>query len=99
MYRTRNAIIHSGEVPSNIKYLGEHLHSYVDSTLYEILIKLSNDTAFKSVSNVITDIKFATNNMDNILSKEQPLTESIINKLIHSEIGYVMHCDQHMSEQ
>lgn len=99
MYRTRNAIIHSGEVPSDIKYLGEHLHSYVDSTLSEFLVKLSGDTAFKSVSNVITDVKFATNNMDSILSQEQPLTESIVNMLIHPEIGHVMHCEQHMSEQ
>ena len=99
MYRTRNAIIHSGEVPSNIKYLGEHLHSYVDSTLSEFLVKLSGDTAFKSVSNVITDVKFATNNMDNILSQEQQLNESIVNMLIHPEIGHVMHCEQHMSEQ
>ena len=39
MYRARNAIIHSGEVPHNLRYLGEHLHSYVDSTLTEFIVK------------------------------------------------------------
>ena len=56
MYRTRNAIIHSGEIPANIKYLGEHLHSYVDSTVTEFIAKLSGDIPFESVENVMVDI-------------------------------------------
>lgn len=42
LYRTRNAIIHSGEEAKNIKLLGEHLHSYLDCCLYEIITKLAD---------------------------------------------------------
>lgn len=96
MYRTRNAIIHSGDVPWNIKYLGEHLHSYVDSTLLEYIAKLSGEVPFESASNVAMDIQFAVDNIECILKKDQPLTENIVNTLIHPEIGYTMHCEQHV---
>lgn len=97
MYRTRNAIIHSGEVPHNIKYLGEHLHSYVDSTLSEFIVKLSGDIPFETTNNVITDIKFATGRLESILEKEQKIDENIVDILIHPELGYVMNCKDHVS--
>lgn len=96
MYRTRNAIIHSGEIPSNLKYLGEHLHSYVDSTLTEFIAKLSGDIPFISVENVKTDIKFAVGNIESKIEKERKIDESIINTFIHPEIGKVMHCEEHI---
>lgn len=46
MYRTRNAIIHSGEDIDNLKALGEHLHSYVDEILYEIIIQLAKKHSY-----------------------------------------------------
>lgn len=95
MYRTRNSIIHSGEVPHTIKYLGEHLHSYVDTTLSEFIIKLSGDIPFDSTNNVITDVKFATERIETILEKEQKFDEKIVDILIHPEIGYTMHCKEH----
>lgn len=98
MYRTRNAIIHSGEVPQNIKYLGEHLHSYVDSTLTEFIVKLSGDIPFDSTNNVITDIKFTIERLKNILEDDQEIDESIVDVLIHPELGYVMHCKEHVSD-
>jgi hypothetical protein len=96
MYRTRNAIIHSGEIPSNLKYLGEHLHSYVDSVLTEFIAKLSGDIPFISVENVKTDIKFAVGNIESKIEKERKIDESIINIFIHPEIGKVMHCEEHI---
>ena len=39
MYRTRNAIVHSGEVPRNLKYLGEHLHSYLGSVVQTLRLQ------------------------------------------------------------
>lgn len=95
MYRTRNAIIHSGEIPANLKYLGEHLHSYVDSTLTEFIVKLSGDIPFISVDNVKTDIKFAIGNIESKIEKERDIDENIINTFIHPEIGKVMHCKEH----
>lgn len=98
MYRTRNAIIHSGEIPANIKYLGEHLHSYVDSTVTEFIVKLSGDIPFESVENVMVDIKFAVDNLENAITKERDIDEKIVNILIHPEMGAVMHCEEHTKE-
>lgn len=96
MYRTRNAIVHSGEVPRNLKYLGEHLHSYLDSTANEFIVKLAGDIPFSSREDVITDVKFAIANLDNILEKDAPINEKIIDVLIHPEIGYIMNCEDHL---
>lgn len=98
MYRTRNAIIHSGEISANIKYLGEHLHSYVDSTVTEFIAKLSGDIPFESVENVMVDIKFAVDNLENAITKERDIDEKIVNILIHPEMGAVMHCEEHIEE-
>lgn len=97
MYRTRNSIIHSGDVPYNIKYLGEHLHAYVDTTLSEFIIKLSGDIPFDSTSNVITDVKFAVERIDSVLKKEQEIDNNIVDILIHPEIGHTMYCEKHIS--
>lgn len=96
MYRTRNAIVHSGEVPRNLKYLGEHLHSYLDSNANEFIVKLAGDIPFSSREDVITDVKFAIANLDSILEKDAPINEKIIDVLIHPEIGYIMNCEDHL---
>ena len=57
LYRTRNAIIHAGQNPSNLKALGEHLHSYVDSCLVEIITLLATEYKLKTIDNVIIDIQ------------------------------------------
>lgn len=98
MYRTRNAIIHSGEVPHNLKYLGEHLHSYVDAILTDFIVKLSGEIPFESVENVKVDIKFAVNNLDKTIEKDVDITEEVINILIHPEIGKVLNCERHIKE-
>lgn len=90
MYRARNAIIHSGEVPHNLRYLGEHLHSYVDSTLTEFIVKLSGNIPFESVNDVIVDIRFAIDNLDNVMEKNVNINDKIINVLVHPEIGCVI---------
>ncbi|MBR1685405.1 MAG: hypothetical protein IJ708_09745 [Clostridia bacterium] len=55
LYRTRNSIIHSGEVPDNISSLGEHLHDYVDELILEIVDKLTRKSSLGSIDNVIID--------------------------------------------
>lgn len=97
MYRTRNAIIHSGDVPHNIKYLGEHLHAYADNILEEFIIKLSGSIPFDSINSVIIDIKFASERIDNVLEKDQKIDEKIIDVLIHPEIGHPMNRSKHIS--
>ena len=84
MYRTRNSIIHSGETPANIKYLGEHLHSYVDNTLSVIIIGLLGDIPFKSISDILIDQKFKIEIFDTLLQKGELINEDAINTLISS---------------
>lgn len=55
LYRTRNEIIHSGNVPENIKLLSEHLHDYADELLMEIIRKLAQAESLLTISNVIID--------------------------------------------
>lgn len=95
MYRTRNGIVHSGDAPQNLRYLCEHLHSYLDSTANEFIVKLSGDIPFRTREDIITDLKFAISKLDSYLEKDLPIDEDVINVLIHPEIGYVMHCKEH----
>lgn len=96
MYRTRNAIVHSGDIPPNLKYLGEHLHSYLDATANEFIVKLSGDIPFRTREDIITDLKFALSRLESYLEKDMPIDEDVINVLLHPEIGYTMHCENHV---
>lgn len=98
MYRARNAIVHSGEIPKNIKYLGEHLHSYVDSTLGEFVVKLSGEIPFKSIEDILVDVRFALLRLESVLDKNQPIDDKILNMIIHPEIGHTMDCEEHLSD-
>lgn len=66
MYRTRNTIIHSGENPDNLKALGEHLHSYVDELLVEIIEQLTSEKRLGTIDNVLIAAEF---DMDAIRAK------------------------------
>ncbi len=66
MYRTRNAIVHSGEDPENLKSLGEHLHSYIDELLLEIIGQLTGEKCLSTIDNVLIESEF---NMDDIRRK------------------------------
>lgn len=98
IYRTRNAIAHSGDIPDNLKYLGEHLHAYLDATANEFICKLSGEIPFSTREDIITDITFALSRLEKIFKKDVPIDENIINTLIHPEIGYAMHCDSHIQK-
>ena len=54
IYRARNVITHSGKRPNALKDLGEHLHSYVDCVVYEIIKKLSSGK-LSTIRSVIVD--------------------------------------------
>jgi len=57
LYRTRNAIVHAGDTSHKIQALGEHLHIYVDSILFELIIKISDKTTITSISDALIDTK------------------------------------------
>ena len=96
IYRTRNIIVHSGEEPLKIEYLGEHLHSYLDDTAYEFVGKLSGEIPFKDRNDILVDLKFAVERINDCLSRDIAIDEEIINILIHPEIGHIMSCSEHM---
>lgn len=75
LYRARNAIVHSGDAPQNIQHLGEHLHIYVDRLLFEILVKLSQESTLKSVSDVLVDTKLQLNKLNKLLDKKEPVSK------------------------
>lgn len=71
LYRTRNSIIHSGDIPNNLKSLGEHLHSYVDVCIWEILVSLISEKHLCSIDNVLIDEMFEIERIINELSSKE----------------------------
>lgn len=81
MYRTRNAIIHSGEDIDNLKSLGEHLHSYVDEILYEITIQLAKKHSYCTIDNVLINEKFKMDETKKIFKGKDEITYDDILRL------------------
>ena len=75
LYRTRNAIIHSGEEPENLCRLGEHLHSYVDELLLQVAIDLSINRGLCTIDNVLIDISFSLENIIMMLKTKEKFNE------------------------
>lgn len=81
MYRTRNAIIHSGEDIDNLKSLGEHLHSYVDELLYEITTQLAIKHSYRTIDNVLINERFKMDETKKIFKGKEKITCEDILKL------------------
>lgn len=71
LYRTRNSIIHSGETPNHLKSLGEHLHSYVDVCIWEIMVSLTSGKHLCNIDNVLIDEAFQMERMMKELSNKE----------------------------
>ena len=82
LYRTRNAIIHSGENPNNLKLLTEHLHNYVDEVLVEIMVLLVN-TNLSDISGIFINAKFVMDNIIKLLKKGKKISEEDIQILMN----------------
>lgn len=78
LYRTRNELIHSGEKVKNLKELGEHLHSYVDACLLEIVFRLANDYNINSIDNVVIDTQVKSELLHKRLNKKGKVTKEDI---------------------
>lgn len=83
LYRTRNAIVHSGKHPNDLKDLGEHLHTYVDSLVLEVIVKLSMGN-FGCISNVLVDVDLQQEINDSYFGEDKPIDIEGIN-LIFSQ--------------
>ncbi len=76
LYRTRNSIIHSGEMIPNLKPLGEHLHSYVDACVWEIIVSLVSEKHLGTIENAIIDQMIQMENIIKELSEREEFTRN-----------------------
>ena len=83
LYRTRNAIIHSGETPDHLKQLGEHLHSYIDGCLLEIAIALATKPNLCTIDNVVIDVQLKSEETMKFLRKKGTVDEEAIDYLFN----------------
>lgn len=81
LYRTRNAIIHAGEQPSNLKSLGEHLHEYIDSLLLEVTAKLAHNKTYSNIDNILIENQFIYEDVINLLNQDTKMDIRDIEKL------------------
>ena len=85
IYRARNSIVHTGKRPTDLKDLGEHLHTYVDSLVDEIVVKLSVGSLCH-LSNVIVDLELQQEIRDEYFKKSEPIDSKSI-ELIFSQFN------------
>ena len=81
IYRARNSIVHQGKKPRDLKDLGEHLHSYVDSLANEVITKLGISTLC-NISNVIVDLELQQEAETVYFAQKEIIDESCIMRLI-----------------
>lgn len=84
LYRTRNAIVHSGEGHRKIHMLGEHLHIYVDRVLYELLIKLTVEKTLFTIKDVLIDTTLLLEKQISLFSVDSPVEAEDIEQLCQS---------------
>lgn len=82
LYRVRNSIIHSGEPDNNMVALVEHLHSYVDEVLLDIIIRITRSNSMRTVENVLMDAKVFIDIINKEYSKEEEFTADDIRFLM-----------------
>lgn len=78
LYRARNSIIHSGELPQHLEYLSKHLMEYTSQLLAEIIFNLILREDIRSVESLFLDIELFNTNLKSYLTKNS-------NKHISSE--------------
>lgn len=84
LYRTRNAIVHSGENDKQIQALIEHLHIYVDQVIFEVLIKLAFEPTIGTFTDVIIDTKLLLSKRNGVFCDNSNITDNDIKMLLNS---------------
>lgn len=82
LYRVRNQIIHSGDGNDNMVYLVEHLHSYVDEVILDIIDRTTRDESLGSVANVLLDAQVFSENFNKGRTKDKEFTAEEITYLL-----------------
>lgn len=86
VYRARNIITHAGKRPNDLKDLGEHLHSYVDSVAGEMIVKLSMGSLCH-ISNVIVDSDLQQEDIDGYLKEGIALDEECMKRIFDTQMS------------
>lgn len=84
IYRVRNAIAHNGKNHLLLKDLGEHLHSYVDLIIDELVMTLCI-TSLSSIENVFVDNELILERITEKLSESASFDEQTIKLIFESE--------------
>ncbi len=82
LYRVRNSIIHSGDTDDNLKALVEHLHSYVDEIILEIMDRLTQENTLGSISNVLIDAQVYLENIEKEWKKSDAFALDDVRKML-----------------
>ena len=83
LYRLRNSIIHSGNADANIRILIEHLHSYVEDLLLEIIRKMTQKNNLVSIDDVFIEAQVELDILEAESGMDIPLNEVEILKLLN----------------
>lgn len=71
LYRVRNSIIHSGEPEKSMVYLVEHLHSYVDEVLLDIIERMTRSCSLGTIANVLLDAQLFMDTIEKEYTKDE----------------------------
>lgn len=71
LYRVRNSIIHSGEPEKSMVYLVEHLHSYVDEVLLDIIDRMTRSCSLGTIANVLLDAQLFMDTIEKEYTKDE----------------------------
>ncbi|SHI96524.1 hypothetical protein SAMN02745671_02260 [Anaerovibrio lipolyticus DSM 3074] len=82
LYRVRNAIIHSGERGEYMVSLVEHLHSYVDELILDMIDRMTRPQSLGTVANVLLDAQVFIENIDKTYTSEEELSVNDIKLLL-----------------
>ncbi len=81
LYRVRNGIIHSGEPDDNIVFLVEHLHSYVDEVVLDVIERMTREHSVGSISNVILDAQLHIERIEKSYDNDESFSSADIDFL------------------
>lgn len=82
LYRVRNSIIHSGEPEKNMVYLVEHLHSYVDEVLLDIIDRMTRSCSLGTIANVLLDAQLFMDTIEKEYTKDEEFQPSDIKMIM-----------------
>lgn len=82
LYRVRNSIIHSGDESENIVFLVEHLHSYVDEIILDLINRMTREQSLGSVSNVLIDAQVFIERINKEFNNEESFSPEDIKILM-----------------